>query len=176
MKRISMLAALALGTTAAVAQRPADTDKAVVPTTVTRAENQASLAQGQEALANQGGVRNVVYQETFANGFDGSNGNGAWTVEDNVEGINSEEIWVWVAPGNVGYYADGTQTGSAHPGGNYSGNTAELASETAFDGWVVFDNDFFHGGAITADNPAVDTEGSITSPWLNLEENASVIV
>ena len=176
MKRISMLAVLALGTTAAVAQRPADTDKAVVPTTVTRAENQASLAQGQEALANQGGVRNVVYQETFANGFDGSNGNGAWTVEDNVEGINSEEIWVWVAPGNVGYYADGTQTGSAHPGGNYSGNTAELASETAFDGWVVFDNDFFHGGAITADNPAVDTEGSITSPWLNLEENASVIV
>ena len=41
---------------------------------------------------------------------------------------------------------------------------------------MVFDNDFFHGGAITADNPAVDTEGSITSPWLNLEENASVIV
>ena len=176
MKRISMLAVLALGTTAAVAQRPADTDKALVPTTVTRAENEASLAQGQEALANQGGVRNVVFQETFANGFDGSNGNGAWTVEDNVEGINSEEIWVWVAPGNVGYFADGTQTGSAHPGGNYSGNTAELASETAFDGWVVFDNDFFHGGAITADNPAVDTEGSITSPWLNLEENASVIV
>ena len=61
--------------------------------------------------------------------------------EDNAEGINSEET-VWVAPGNVGYYADGTQTGSAHPGGNYSGNTAELASETAFDGWVVFDNDF----------------------------------
>ena len=51
----------------------------------------------------------MVYQETFANGFDGSNGNGAWTVEDNVEGINSEEIWVWVAPGNVGYYADGTK-------------------------------------------------------------------
>ena len=76
MKRISMLAVLALGMTAAVAQRPADTDKAVVPTTVTRC-NQASLAQGQEALANQGGVRNVVYQETFANGFDGSNGNGA---------------------------------------------------------------------------------------------------
>ena len=99
MKRISMLAALALSTTAAVAQRPADTDKAMVPTTVTRAENQASLLQGQEALANQGGARNVVYQETFANGFDGSNGNGAWTVEDNEEGINSEEIWVWVAPG-----------------------------------------------------------------------------
>jgi hypothetical protein len=177
MKRISMLAVLALGTTAAVAQRPADTDKAVVPTPVTRAENQASLAQGQEALANQGGVRNVVFQETFANGFDGSNGNGAWTVEDNVEGINSEEIWVWVAPGGLGYYADGTPTGKAtHPAGAYSGNTAQLASETAFDGWVIFDNDFFHGGAISGDNPAVDTEGSITSPWLNLEENASVIV
>ena len=90
-----------------------------------------------------------------------------------MEDINSEEIWVWVAP-NVGYYADGTQAGSTTLG-NYSGNTAELASETAFDGWVVFDNDFFHGGAITADNP-VDTKGSITSPWLNLEENASVII
>jgi hypothetical protein len=177
MKRISMLAALALSTTAAVAQRPADTDKAMVPTTVTRAENQASLLQGQEALANQGGARNVVYQETFANGFDGSNGNGAWTVEDNVEGINSEEIWVWVAPGGLGYYEDGTPTGKAtHPAGAYSGNTAQLASETAFDGWVVFDNDFFHGGPITADNAAVDTEGSITSPWLNLTDNASVIV
>ncbi len=177
MKRISMLAVLALGTTAAVAQRPADTDKAMAPTTVTRAENQASLAQGQEALANLGGVRNVVFQETFANGFDGSNGNGAWTVEDNVEGINSEEIWVWVAPGGLGYYADGTPTGKAtHPAGAYSGNTDQLASETAFDGWVIFDNDFFHGGPISDDNSAVDTEGSITSPWLNLEENASVIV
>ena len=129
MKRISMLAALALSTTAAVAQRPADTDKAMAPTTVTRAENQASLLQGQEAMANQGGVRNVVYQETFANGFDGSNGNGAWTVEDNVEGINSEEIWVWVAPGGLGYYEDGTPTGKAtHPAGAYSGNTAQLLS------------------------------------------------
>ena len=42
-------------------------------------------------MANQGGIRNVVYQETFANGFDGSNGNGAWEVAARLGAIDLSE-------------------------------------------------------------------------------------
>ena len=55
---------------------------------------------------------NVLFYESFSNGFDGSNGNGAWTVNDNQDG----RLWVWVAPDGQGFYPDGEATGSNHPG------------------------------------------------------------
>ncbi len=120
----------------------------------------------------QRGGGTILFQETFSNGFDGSNGNGAWSVDQNVE----TDIWVWVAPGNTGYYADGTATGVSHPAGYYSTNIGALESTTASDGWMIFDNDYFQGGQINSDNPAVDTEGSLTSPVMDFSSNASIIV
>ena len=114
----------------------------------------------------------VLFYESFANGFDGSNGNGAWTVSDNQDG----RLWVWVAPDGQGFYPDGEATGSTHPGGAYSTNTAPLESTTAGDGWVIYDNDFWHGGEIDANNPAFDNEGTLTSPSMDFSNNGSVIV
>ena len=155
-----------------MAQRPADVNGAQFPTAVDRSEAQLSLAQGVEALMTQRGGGTILFQETFSNGFDGSNGNGAWSVYQNVE----TDIWVWVAPGNTGYYADGTATGVSHPAGVYSTTIGALESTTASDGWMIFYNDYFHGGPITADNPAIDTEGSLTSPVMDFSSNGSIIV
>lgn len=172
MKHLLLFTGLTCCLTAALAQRPTDSNVAQSPTAVDRAEAQLSLDQGVEALMTQRGGGTILFQETFSNGFDGSNGNGAWSVDQNVE----TDIWVWVAPGNTGYYADGTATGVSHPAGAYSTTIGALESTTASDGWMIFDNDYFHGGPITADNPAFDTEGSLTSPVMDFSSNASIIV
>ena len=114
----------------------------------------------------------VIFYESFANGLAGTNSNGAWTVADNQDG----NLWIWVAPNGQGQYWDGTPTGSTHPGGVYSTNIGALESTTASDGWMIFDNDFWHGGEIDGNNPAFDTEGSLTSPTLDFSNNGSVIV
>lgn len=172
MKHLLLFTGLTCCLTAALAQRPTDSNVAQSPTAVDRAEAQSSLDQGVEALMTQRGGGTILFQETFSNGFDGSNGNGAWSVDQNVE----TDIWVWVAPGNTGYYADGTATGVSHPAGYYSTNIGALESTTASDGWMIFDNDYFQGGQINSDNPAVDTEGSLTSPVMDFSSNASIIV
>ena len=41
---------------------------------------------------------------------------------------------------------------------------------------MIFDNDYWHGGPINANNPAFDTEGSLTSPWMDFTNDGSVIV
>ena len=137
MKHLLLFTGLTCSMTVVMAQRPADANIAQSPTAVDRSEAQLSLDQGTEALMAQRGGGTILFQETFANGFDGTNGNGAWSVDQNVE----TDIWVWVAPGNTGYYADGTATGVAHPAGVYSTNIGALESTTASDGWMIFDND-----------------------------------
>ena len=125
-----------------------------------------------EAVVGTGG-ETILFQESFANGFDGSNGNGAWTASDNLDG----NLWIWVTPEGQGLYSDMvTPTGSTHPGGYYSDNLDGLQSTTSHDGWMIFDNDFWHNGAINADNPAYDTEGTLTSPWMDFQETGSVVV
>ena len=114
----------------------------------------------------------MLFYESFSNGFYGSNGLGAWTVNDNQDG----RLWVWVAPDGQGFYPGGEATGSAHPGGAYSTNTGPLESTSAGDGWMIFDNDHWHGGVINENNPAFDTEGSLTSPWIDFSNDGSVIV
>ncbi|MDA0940299.1 MAG: T9SS type A sorting domain-containing protein [Bacteroidetes bacterium] len=175
MKTLSLFAGLALCTTAVVAQRPAEITKPAVPQAVTAEEATAARKAGIEALNNVRGGGMTLFQEDFSNGFDGSNGNGAWTTADNAD----NSLWIWVAPGNQGYYADGTETGSAHPGGEFStgnppySNYFPIESTTAGNGWMVFDPDFYNSPI--ADGYQ-DTEGSLTSPSMDFTGIASVIV
>lgn len=113
------------------------------------------------AIAQQRGGGTIIFQETFGNGLAGVNGNGAWTAEDNQNG----NLWIYVGP-NGATYLDGTSTGSVHPGGVYSDPTP-LQSATQGDGWFIFDNDFYHDGPIGPNNPAISTEGTLTSPSID---------
>lgn len=172
MKQLSLLAGFLFCATAVLAQRPAETTQSMKPQPATEQEAAIAKKMGAEAKTQARGGGSILYQETFANGFDGSNGNGAWTVNDNQDGT----LWIWVTPEGQGLYPGEVPTGSAHPGGNYSTNIGTLESTTAGDGWMIFDNDYWHGGPINANNPAFDTEGSLTSPWMDFTNDGSVIV
>ena len=142
----------------------------MLPTAATEKEGQSSRAMGAtlaQSLSLGGGA--ILFQETFSNGFDGSNGNGAWTVEDNA----NDSLWAWVMPGGQGMYLDGNPTGTAHPGGEFSTNIGALASTTADDGWMIFDCDFYN---TPISSGYQDTDGALTSPTMDFTENASVIV
>ena len=112
-------------------------------------------------LVQQRGGGTIIFQETFGNGLDGVNGNGAWTAVDNQNG----NLWIYVGP-DVATYLNGNATGAVHPAGVYSDPTP-LQSATQGDGWFIFDNDFYHGGPIDANNPAISTEGALTSPSID---------
>ena len=166
---MSLLAGFILCTSAAIAQRPAIFDQASMPVPASVEEANTSRKAGLIALESVRGGGAILFQETFSNGFDGSNGNGAWTVEDNA----NDSLWAWVMPGGQGVYADGNATGTAHPGGEYSTNIGALASTTASDGWMIFDCDFYNTPIASGYQ---DTEGALVSPSLDFTDNASVIV
>ena len=181
MKQLSLLAGFLFCTTAVLAQRHAGAAQSMMPEPATEQEAAIAKQLGLQGKVIQARGGATLYQETFSNGFDGSNGNGAWTASDDQDG----SLWIWVTPEGQGLYFDGASTGpsyngastgSTHPGGFYSGNAGALESTTASDGWMIYDNDFFHGGAITEDNPQIYNEGELTSPWLDFSSNASVIV
>lgn len=169
MKSMSLFAGFVLCTAAAIAQRPAIFDQASMPVPASVEEANASRKAGLTALESARGGGAILFQETFSNGFDGSNGNGAWTVEDNA----NDSLWAWVMPGGQGVYADGNATGTAHPGGEFSTNIGALASTTASDGWMIFDCDFYNTPIASGYQ---DTEGALVSPNLDFTDNASVIV
>ena len=169
MKSMSLLAGFILCTSAAIAQRPAIFDQASMPVPASVEEANTSRQAGLIALESVRGGGAILFQETFSNGFDGSNGNGAWTVEDNA----NDSLWAWVMPGGQGVYADGNATGTAHPGGEFSTNIGALASTTASDGWMIFDCDFYNTPIASGYQ---DTEGALVSPSLDFTDNASVIV
>ena len=169
MKSMSLFAGFVLCTAAAIAQRPAIFDQASMPVPASVEEANTSRQAGLIALESVRGGGAILFQETFSNGFDGSNGNGAWTVEDNA----NDSLWAWVMPGGQGVYADGNATGTAHPGGEFSTNIGALASTTASDGWMIFDCDFYNTPIATGYQ---DTEGALVSPSLDFTDNASVIV
>ena len=169
MKSMSLFAGFVLCTAAATAQRPAIFDQASMPVPASVEEANASRKAGLTALESARGGGAILFQETFSNGFDGSNGNGAWTVEDNA----NDSLWAWVMPGGQGVYADGNATGTAHPGGEFSTNIGALASTTASDGWMIFDCDFYNTPIASGYQ---DTEGALVSPNLDFTDNASVIV
>ena len=169
MKSMSLFAGFVLCTAAAIAQRPAIFDQASMPVPASVEEANTARKAGLTALESVRGGGAILFQETFSNGFDGSNGNGAWTVEDNA----NDSLWAWVMPGGQGVYADGNATGTAHPGGEFSTNIGALASTTASDGWMIFDCDFYNTPIATGYQ---DTEGALVSPNLDFTDNASVIV
>lgn len=166
---MSLFAGFVLCTAAAIAQRPAIFDQASMPVPASVEEANAARKAGLTALESARGGGAILFQETFSNGFDGSNGNGAWTVEDNA----NDSLWAWVMPGGQGVYADGNATGTAHPGGEFSTNIGALASTTASDGWMIFDCDFYNTPIASGYQ---DTEGALVSPNLDFTDNASVIV
>jgi hypothetical protein len=166
LNRMKILRAIGVIFTALTTQAAA---QMLLPSASTAAEASRSRNEGAWLLQNAMGGGTIVFQETFSNGFDGENGNGAWTVEDNA----NNDIWVWVQPGGQGLYADGSATGSTHPGGEFSTNIGLLESTTADNGWMIFDNDFFN--TPIADGYQ-DTDGSLTSPLLDFSNVASVVV
>jgi hypothetical protein len=169
MKTFSLFAGLALCTTAVLAQRPAEFTKPTVPQAVTAEEATAARAAGIEALNHVRGGGTILFQEDFSNGFDGSNGNGAWTTADNA----GDSLWVWVQPGGQGLYSDGSATGSTHPGGEFSTQIGLLQSTTAGNGWMIFDCDFYNTPIALGYQ---DTDGALTSPSMDFTGIASVIV
>jgi len=111
----------------------------------------------------------VLFLEDFSNGFDGVNGNGAWTTSDNA----NDSLWIWVSPDNTGFYQNGDSTGVSHPGGEYSTNIGSLESGTPDNGWMIFDNDFYN---TPISEGYRDTNGSLTSPMINFTNDGSVIL
>lgn len=125
---------------------------------------------GIEARESQRGGGTILFQEDFSNGFEGSNGNGAWTTEDNA----GDSLWVYVAAGgDAGFYADGSATGANHPGGEYSTNIGPLSSETPNNGWMIFDCDYFN---TPISEGYQDTDGSLISPLIDFSNDGSVIL
>ncbi|PCJ81719.1 MAG: hypothetical protein COA49_04205 [Bacteroidetes bacterium] len=138
-------------------------------TAATVAEADQALLDGLVARETQRGGGNILFAEDFSNGFDGINGNGAWTTEDNA----NDSLWIWVAPGNTGFYHNGDATGVAHPGGEFSTNIGALESGTPENGWMIFDCDYLNSPI--ADGYQ-DTDGSLTSPMIDFTNNGSVIL
>jgi hypothetical protein len=140
------------------------------PTGLTAAEVGTRDASGVGSLELvQRGGGTVLFQEDFANGFDGNNGIGAWTAEDTGGGL----IWQYVAPGGDGIYANGTPSGVQPPAGEFSTNIASLNSTSDPNGWMIFDCDYFN---TPIDDGVVNTEGSLTSPSIDFSSNSSVVV
>ena len=135
----------------------------------THAEVLNSLIAGEEARSTQRGGGNTLFSEDFSNGFDGINGNGAWTATDN----GNDSLWVWVSPDNTGFYHNGDATGVSHPGGEFSTNIGTLESGTPDNGWMVFDCDYYN---TPISEGYQDTDGSLTSPMIDFSNDGSVIL
>ena len=103
----------------------------LAPVKVTASEADAARLSGQPNSALSVGGGAILFQETFSNGFDGSNGKKR-TVNDNQDGT------LWLGdPRGQGLYPGEVPTGSSHPGGAYSTNIGTLESTTAGDGWMI---------------------------------------
>lgn len=140
--------------------------------TITKASEEElinSRLAGVEALASQRGGGSILFQEDFSNGFEGSNGNGAWTTFDNA----NDSGWVYVGADGFGTYSSGNATGVEHPGGEYSTNIGPLESETPDNGWMIFDSDFFNTPIAEGYQ---DMDGSLTSPVIDFSNDGSVVL
>jgi hypothetical protein len=110
----------------------------------------------QDAAHSRGGTS--FFTEDFANGLAGNNTFGAWTHEDS----GNNTIWMLAT--------------ATSPGGFYSDPSEALNSTTKLNGWMIFDCDLFQGGEITANNPAEDVTGYLTSPSIDLSTTTSVLL
>lgn len=138
-------------------------------TAATVAEADQARLDGVVARSTERVGGNILFSEDFSNGFDGINGNGSWATADNA----GDSLWIWVAPGNTGFYNNGDATGISHPGGEFSTTIGALASGTPENGWMIFDCDYLN--TPIADGYQ-DTDGSLTSPMIDFTNDGSVIL
>jgi len=121
-----------------------------------------------DLVAQRGGT--ILFSENFANGFAGNNnGFGPWEAEDTGNGL----IWQYVDAAGDGHYVDGTASGVQPPAGEFSTTIPSLNSSSDADGWMIFDCDYFN---TPISDGYENTEGSLTSPTMDLTNAASVIV
>ena len=125
-----------------------------------------------EAKGLRGGGDSTIifFYEDFANGFAGNNGYGALTVEDSSPDVT---IWQYVDADGNGYYQDATASGVQPPAGEFSTNIGALSSETADNGWMIFDCDYYN---TPSSSGAEDTEGFLNLPTLDMTELESVVI
>lgn len=170
MKNIFTLAACVLALQVS-AQQVAQT-----PRTATSHEVEASRLLGlqevsrAEASSLRGGGSTVVFFEDFANGFAGNNGVGPITVEDTSP---ETTIWQYVQAEGDGFYQDGTASGVQPPAGEFSTNIGGLSSESAANGWMIFDCDYYNTPVASG---VEDVGGFLNLPTLDLSGLESVVI
>ncbi len=102
--------------------------------------------------------------EDFANGFDGNNDVGSWTVEDNGTG-----------EGDGALIELGTSNTMSN--GQFSSNVDPLASTSADNGYALFDVDGYNTqNNLYVDNVAPGITGYLYFPELDMTEHASALV
>lgn len=109
-----------------------------------------TLAQHHPANTTLRDAQDVLFTEDFANGFDGNNGIGPWTIA----GPNGN-IWRHTFSGPVGAYSNPTQA---------------LASASAANGWMIFNSDSANTDwtDTTIVASPVEWVGSLVSPVMDL--------
>lgn len=156
MKKLYSLACAVLLTASAWAQTgtPADTHKMMPREATVHEDLNSKQAALEQSVSYERGTD--FFYEDFSNGWDGSTAYGAWTTEDT--GVTP--IWM-VADANS-------------PGGEFSNPaTQALASESAANGWVIFDCDLYNTPISTG---VEDVTGFMYSPVVNMTELGSVIL
>jgi hypothetical protein len=156
MKKLYTLAVGALIGASAVAQTPQETNLPKHKTQkATQQEVEQSNRLGDDQQRPYDPSRDTdLFYEDFANGFDGNNGVGAWTISDIGTG---DDVWM-VADANS-------------PAGEFSTNIDPLDSETADNGWVIFDADFYN---TPISGGVEDLTGTLTSPEMDFSGTESV--
>ena len=96
------------------------------PRKATAAEEQVSQVGAFSDSPNFLESQTDFFYEDFSNGLDGATAYGAWTTED----TGTSDIWMM---------ADANS-----PGGEFSNAATRLASESAENGWVIFDCDLYN--------------------------------
>ena len=149
-----------------------------LPRKATEQELEVSRLLGLEEVARAeakglrgGGDSTIVFfYEDFANGFAGNNGYGALTVEDSSPDVT---IWQYVDASGDGYFQDATASGVQPPAGEFSTNIGALNSETADNGWMIFDCDYYN---TPISSGVEDTEGFLNLPTLDMSGLESVVI
>ena len=149
-----------------------------LPRKATEQELEVSRLLGLEEVARAeakglrgGGDSTIVFfYEDFANGFAGNNGYGALTVEDSSPDVT---IWQYVDAAGDGYFQDATESGVQPPAGEFSTNIGALNSETADNGWMIFDCDYYN---TPISSGVEDTEGFLNLPTLDMSGLESVVI
>jgi hypothetical protein len=122
----------------------------------TNATNKIKLPQ-LKSVAQSG--EDVIWCENFENGLDGNNdSNAPWTTAG-----PDGNLWLHDLDGSSGQYS---------VDGNGDPTTSLDSSETAEDGWMIFDTDLSNPGMVVAQY--VERRGQLISPYIDLSSQTNV--